>query len=197
MTNHDRPYYPYFGYVNYIVANYNEERDFHAEETIGNCFEDVLSGFRERNRTNPAAMLLYTYYYPCSDCAIKICSRLDIGVELHLVYSEYSVKWMDKATVRNIFDQSFMHMFRLRNANHRPPEKSSSSSDEETSDSEEEELLEMVEDFRRRGRGRGRGRRARGFIRGFAVRGRGGGNSRGGFGRRLIKGKRRKQLGKS
>ena len=93
LTNSNRSYYPYFGYVNYIVANYNRERDFHAEETLYNCFEEVLSGFRERNNgSNPAAMLLYTYYYPCGDCAIKMLSKLDIesGVTLHLAYSEYS-----------------------------------------------------------------------------------------------------------
>lgn len=136
VTNRNRPYYPYFGYVNYIVANYNAERNFHAEETIGNRFKEVLSGFRERNRADPAAMLLYTYYYPCWECAEKIRSRLDIGVQLHLVYSEYSAKWTDRATVQAIFDQSFVHMFQVHNAIHRPPEESSSS-DEETSEEEE------------------------------------------------------------
>ena len=68
LTNSNQPYYPYFGYVNYIVANYNRERDFHAEETLCNRFQKVLSGFRERNSAHPAAMQLYTYYYPCGDC---------------------------------------------------------------------------------------------------------------------------------
>lgn len=67
LTNSNQPYYPYFGYVNYIVANYNRERDFHAEETLCNRFEEVLSGFRERNGDDLAAMVLYTYYYPCGD----------------------------------------------------------------------------------------------------------------------------------
>lgn len=70
------------------------------------------------------------------ECAEKIRSRLDIGVQLHLVYSEYSAKWTDRATVQAIFDQSFVHMFRVHNAIHRPPEESSSS-DEETSEEEE------------------------------------------------------------
>ena len=183
LTNSDQPYYPYFGYVNYVVANYNRERDFHAEETLSNRFEEVLSGFRERNGANPAAMLLYTYYYPCGDCAIKILSKLDIGVRLHLAYSEYSRDWTDMPLVETILDQSFVHMFRVRNASHRPPEEYSSS-EEETSESEDEEFLEMVEDFRRRGRAQGRGRYSRRFMRGrgrFAVGRRGGGNFRGGY----------------
>ena len=186
MTNPNQLYYPYFGYVNYIVANYNAERNLHAEETIGNRFEEVLSGFRERNGADPAAMLLYTYYYPCGDCAKMICSKLDIEITLHLVFSEYSKDWTDTPLIEAIiFDHSFVHMDRVCNPSHRPPEELSSS-DEDTSETEEE-LLEMVEDFRRRDRARGRGRWSMRECGRFAVRGRGGGNFRGGFRGRFMR----------
>lgn len=89
---------------------YNRERDFHAEETL---FKEVLSGFRERNNgADPAAMLLYTYYYPCGGCAKKVLFKLNIGVTLHIAYSEYSRDWTNISVVEAIFDdQSFVNMF--------------------------------------------------------------------------------------
>ena len=190
LTNADQPYYPYFGYVNYMVANYNRERDFHAEETLCNHFQAVLSGFRNENHANPKAILLYTYYFPCGDCAQKIRSRLDIGVRLYLVYSEYSRNWTNIPLVKDIFDQSFVCMFQVKNANHRPPEESSSSEEETSSSEEEEELLEIEEAMRGRGRVRGRGRYIRGRGRVIII-GRGRGSSRGSFRRRFTRGRGR------
>lgn len=84
LTNYKSPFFPYYNYVNYVVANYNEQRDFHAEETISNRFKDVLAGFGGANVSQPEVMLLYSYYFPCHDCANKILSKLDIGVDLYL-----------------------------------------------------------------------------------------------------------------
>ena len=190
LTNPNRPYYPYFNYVNYIVANFNRDRDFHAEETLCNLFEDVLSGFRNKNRADPKAILLYTYYFPCGDCANLIRSRLDIGVRLYLVYSEYSRNWTNIPLVEDIFDQSFVNMFQVQNANHRPPEESSSSEEETSSSEEEEELLEIAEAMRGRGRGRGRGRYIRGRGRVIII-GRGRESFRGSYRGRFKRGRGR------
>ena len=97
--------------------------------------------------------------------AVPIILRLFSKARGHLLFSNYS---------RN----------NLPKPSHRPPEELSSS-DEDTSESEEEE---MVEDFRRRDRARGRGRWP---MRRFAVRGRGGGNFRGGFRGRFMRGRGR------
>ena len=137
LTNYKSAFFPYYNYVNYVVANYNEQRDFHAEETLCNRFEDVLTGFGHANNVSqPEAMLLYTYYFPCQDCANNILSKLGIGADLYLGYSEYSMRWTNKPLVTAMFENTFVHMFRVHNTSHVPPEDSSSS---ESSSSEQEE----------------------------------------------------------
>lgn len=148
LTNNKSAYFPRYGYVNYVVANYNKEGDFHAEETLCNRFADVLNGFGDANTVSqPEAMLLYTYYFPCRDCADKILSKLDIGAHLYLVYSECSVRWTNKPLVTRIFKDTFVHMFHVHNALHAPPEDSSSEdSSSEDSSSSESSLSEQEED---------------------------------------------------
>ena len=147
LTNCNSAYFPLYGYVNYVVANYNEERDFHAEETLCNRFKYVINGFKAKNKVKPEAMLLYTYYFPCTDCASLILAKLNTGAPLYLGYSEYSRRWTDLPSVIAMFDHTFVHMFQVHNAFHSPPEGSSSSEDSSSSEEEEESPDEDSDDY--------------------------------------------------
>ena len=103
LINNTYPVYPATAWdrVNYVVSrpNYDDDTDdiIHAEILVLDQLQPLLHSFRCRYGQDPAAVILYTWIFPCENCYVPIAQRLDTlnHIPRVVLYSTLGMQGLD------------------------------------------------------------------------------------------------------